>query len=51
LAALKGSLSETLGNEGVEAALASRIARIYSGPLIFKLKKGDRFAVTLQKDS
>jgi hypothetical protein len=31
---IKGSLSETLGNE-VEAALASRIARIYSGPLIF----------------
>jgi hypothetical protein len=42
---IKGSLSETLGNEGVEAA-ASRIARIYSGPLTFKLKKGDRFAVT-----
>jgi murein DD-endopeptidase MepM/ murein hydrolase activator NlpD len=44
---IKGSLSETLGNEGVEAALASRIARIYSWSIdFFKLKKGDRFAVT-----
>lgn len=44
---IKGSLSETLGNEGVEAALASRIATIYSWSIdFFKLKKGDRFAVT-----
>jgi hypothetical protein len=32
---IKGSLSETLGNEGVEAALASRIARIYSWSIDF----------------
>jgi hypothetical protein len=31
---IKGSLSETLGNEG-EAALASRIARIYSWSIDF----------------
>ncbi|WP_339919134.1 peptidoglycan DD-metalloendopeptidase family protein [uncultured Flavobacterium sp.] len=44
---LKGSLSETLGNAGVEAALASRITKIYSWSIdFFKLKKGDRFALT-----
>jgi murein DD-endopeptidase MepM/ murein hydrolase activator NlpD len=44
---LKGSLSETLGNAGVEAALASRITKIYSWSIdFFKVKKGDRFAVT-----
>ncbi|WP_413999613.1 peptidoglycan DD-metalloendopeptidase family protein [Flavobacterium sp. W1B] len=44
---LKGSLSETLGNSGVEAALASRITKIYSWSIdFFKLKKGDRFAIT-----
>lgn len=44
---LKGSLSETLGNLGVEAALASRITKIYSWSIdFFKLKKGDRFALT-----
>jgi murein DD-endopeptidase MepM/ murein hydrolase activator NlpD len=44
---LKGSLSETLGNSGVEAALANRITKIYSWSIdFFKLKKGDRFALT-----
>ena len=38
---VKGSLSETLGDAGVEAALASRITKIYSWSIdFFKLKKG-----------
>ncbi|NRS88667.1 murein DD-endopeptidase MepM/ murein hydrolase activator NlpD [Flavobacterium sp. 7E] len=44
---LKGSLSETLGNAGVEAALANRITKIYSWSIdFFKLKKGDRYGIT-----
>lgn len=44
---LKGSLSETLGNLGIEAALANRITKIYSWSIdFFKLRKGDRFALT-----
>lgn len=44
---LKGSLSETLGNVGVEAALANRITKIYAWSIdFFKLKKGDRFGIT-----
>ena len=44
---LKESLSETLGNEKVEGALASKIAKIYAYSIDFmKLKKGDRFAIT-----
>jgi len=44
---LKGSLSETLGNAGVEAALASKITKIYSWSIdFFKLKKGDRYGIT-----
>lgn len=43
---IKGSLSETLGNAGVGAALASRITKIYSWSIdFFKLKKGDRYAI------
>jgi murein DD-endopeptidase MepM/ murein hydrolase activator NlpD len=43
---LKGSLSETLGNASVEAALANKITKIYSWSIdFFKLKKGDRFAI------
>jgi murein DD-endopeptidase MepM/ murein hydrolase activator NlpD len=44
---IKGSLSETLGNASVEAALANRITRIYAWSIdFFKLKKGDRFGIT-----
>ena len=44
---LKGSLSETLGDSGVEAALANQITKIYSWSIdFFKLKKGDRYGIT-----
>jgi murein DD-endopeptidase MepM/ murein hydrolase activator NlpD len=44
---LKSSLSETLGNAGVEAALANKITKIYSWSIdFFKLKKGDRYGIT-----
>ncbi|MGL2987856.1 peptidoglycan DD-metalloendopeptidase family protein [Flavobacterium sp. RSSA_27] len=44
---LKGSLSETLESAKVEAGLASRIAKIYAWSIdFFKLKRGDRFAIT-----
>jgi len=43
---LKSSLSETLGNESVETALASRITKVFSWSIdFFKLKKGDRYAL------
>lgn len=44
---LKSSLSETLESANVEGGLASRIAKIYAWSIdFFKLKKGDRFAIT-----
>ena len=44
---LKGSLSETLESAKVEGALASKISKIYAWSIdFFKLKKGDRFALT-----
>lgn len=44
---LKGSLSETLESANVEGALASKISKIYAWSIdFFKLKKGDRFALT-----
>ena len=44
---LKGSLSETLEGAKVEGALASKISKIYAWSIdFFKLKKGDRFALT-----
>jgi len=43
---LKSSLSETLGNESVETALASRITKVFSWSIdFFKLKKGDRYGL------
>lgn len=43
---LKSSLSETLGNNSVEAALASRITKVFSWSIdFFKLKKGDRYGL------
>ncbi|HJS01759.1 MAG TPA: peptidoglycan DD-metalloendopeptidase family protein [Flavobacterium sp.] len=47
---LKGSLSETLSNSGVEPNLANRITKIYSWSIdFFKLKKGDRFAIAFNE--
>ncbi|KIA87110.1 peptidoglycan DD-metalloendopeptidase family protein [Flavobacterium sp. AED] len=44
---LKGSLSETLESAKVEGSLASKISKIYAWSIdFFKLKKGDRFAIT-----
>lgn len=43
---LKGSLSETLVNAGVQAALANKMTKVYSWSIdFFKLKKGDRFGL------
>ena len=43
---LKSSLSETLGNNSVEAALANRITKVFSWSIdFFKLKKGDRYGL------
>ena len=43
---LKGSLSETLMNAGVQAGLASKMTKVYSWSIdFFKLKKGDRFGL------
>jgi hypothetical protein len=47
---LKGSLSETLVNAGVQAGLASKMTKVYSWSIdFFKLKKGDRFGLVLLK--
>lgn len=47
---LKGSLSETLSNSGVDANLANRITKIYSWSIdFFKLKKGDRFGIAFNE--
>lgn len=47
---LKGSLSETLEGANVEGALASKISKIYAWSIdFFKLKKGDRFAITFSE--
>ena len=44
---LKSCLSETLESANVEGGLASRIAKIYAWSIdFFKLKRGDRFAIT-----
>jgi len=44
---LDGSLSEAIEKEGVDAALASKITKIYAWSIdFFKLKKGDKFGIT-----
>lgn len=44
---LDGSLSEALGEQGVDAALANKLTKIYAWSIdFFKLKKGDKFGVT-----
>jgi murein DD-endopeptidase MepM/ murein hydrolase activator NlpD len=43
-------LSETLSRNGVSAALANELAQIYKYSIdFFKLKKGDKFAVTIKE--
>jgi murein DD-endopeptidase MepM/ murein hydrolase activator NlpD len=47
---LKSSLSETLESTNVENALASKITKIYAWSIdFFKLKKGDRYAMTFSE--
>jgi murein DD-endopeptidase MepM/ murein hydrolase activator NlpD len=49
-AELDGSLSETLTKNGVSAGLAPQLANIYKYSIdFFKIKKGDKFAVTIQE--
>lgn len=44
---LDGSLSETLERQKVEGALANKISKVYAWSIdFFKLKKGDKFAIT-----
>ncbi len=44
---LNGSLSEALNKEGVDNALANKLTKVYAWSIdFFKLKKGDKFAVT-----
>ena len=44
---LKGSLSETLKNEGATTALSSKLISVYKWSIdFFKAKRGDKFAIT-----
>jgi murein DD-endopeptidase MepM/ murein hydrolase activator NlpD len=44
---LDGSLSEALSKNGVDAALANKLTKVYAWSIdFFKLKKGDKFGVT-----
>ncbi len=44
---LDGSLSEAIQKQGVDAALANKITKIYAWSIdFFKLKKGDKFGLT-----
>lgn len=43
-----GSLSETLSKNGVDASVASNLAKVYEYSIdFFKIQKGDKFAITL----
>lgn len=45
--ALDGSLSEALEKQGVDADLANKLTKVYAWSIdFFKLKKGDKFAIT-----
>ena len=49
-AELDGSLAETLSRKKVSPALANELAQIYKYSIdFFKLKKGDKFAVTIKE--
>lgn len=44
---LDGSLSDALNKEGVDAALANKLTKVYAWSIdFFKLKKGDKFGIT-----
>lgn len=44
---LDGSLSEALNKQGVDVALADKLTKVYAWSIdFFKLKKGDKFAIT-----
>ena len=44
---LDGSLSEALSKQGVDGALANKLTKVYAWSIdFFKLKKGDKFAIT-----
>jgi murein DD-endopeptidase MepM/ murein hydrolase activator NlpD len=44
---LDGSLSEALSKQGVDAALANKLTKVYAWSIdFFKLKKGDKFGIT-----
>lgn len=44
---LDGSLSEALNKQGVDAALANKLTKVYAWSIdFFKLKKGDKFGIT-----
>ncbi|WP_313805519.1 M23 family metallopeptidase [Flavobacterium sp.] len=48
--AIDGSLSATLAREGVSAALAPELSKIYAWSIdFFKINKGDKFAVTINE--
>jgi len=45
--ALDSSLSEALNKQGVDAALANKLTKVYAWSIdFFKLKKGDKFGIT-----
>tara|TARA_R110000850_G_scaffold175976_1_gene301848 strand:- start:102716 stop:103954 length:1239 start_codon:yes stop_codon:yes gene_type:complete len=49
-AEIEGSLSETLSKEGVSAGVASKLAKIFEYSIdFFKIKKGDKFAITIKE--
>ncbi len=49
-AAIDGSVSSTLAREGVSAALAPELSKIYAWSIdFFKINKGDKFAVTINE--
>ena len=49
-AEIEGSLSETLGREGVSPGVASKLAKIFEYSIdFFKIKKGDKFAITINE--
>jgi murein DD-endopeptidase MepM/ murein hydrolase activator NlpD len=44
---LDGSLSEALSKQGVDAALANKLTKVYAWSIdFFKLQKGDKFGIT-----
>ncbi|MGX7667309.1 peptidoglycan DD-metalloendopeptidase family protein [Flavobacterium pedocola] len=49
-ASIDGSVSSTLAREGVSAALAPELSKIYAWSIdFFKINKGDKFAVTINE--